>query len=258
MSIKNQNTYFTFASTMNIKSHIPNTITSLNLICGCRASIAFLQGENELGITLVIAALVFDFLDGFVARLLDVKSEIGKQLDSLADMVTFGVVPGIILYVALLQSTSFQIELFDQSISPIPYIGFLITVFSALRLAKFNLDTRQTDSFIGLPTPANTILFLTIPLSLIYADESSLTTNLISNPYVLLTFIVVFSYLLIAEIPLLSLKFKNYSWKDNKEKYTLLISSIALLWLFTFLASVFIIVLYLIISIIHNVSKSNQ
>ncbi|MFT6716590.1 MAG: CDP-diacylglycerol--serine O-phosphatidyltransferase [Saprospiraceae bacterium] len=243
---------------MNIKTYIPNTITSLNLVCGCRASIAFLEGDNELGIALVIAAFIFDFLDGFVARMLKVQSEIGKQLDSLADMVTFGVVPGIVLYVTLLKTTNFEIEIFNQTLDPIPYFGFVITVFSALRLAKFNLDTRQSESFIGLPTPANTILFLTIPLSLIYAEENSVVLYLIRNTYVLLTAIIVFSYLLIAEIPLLSLKFKSFSWKDNKEKYVLLISSVTLLWAFSFLAPVFIIVLYLIISIIHNVSKSNQ
>ncbi|MFT6747129.1 MAG: CDP-diacylglycerol--serine O-phosphatidyltransferase [Glaciecola sp.] len=243
---------------MNLKSYIPNFITSLNLICGCRASIAFLQGENELGIALVIAAFVFDFLDGFVARLLKVKSEIGAQLDSLADMVTFGVVPGVILYVALLNSTEFEIDLLSHVIKPIPYFGFVITVFSALRLAKFNLDTRQSESFIGLPTPANTLLFLTIPLVVIYGEENSILMSIIANPYVLLTFVFVFSYLLVAEIPLLSLKFKNYSWKDNLGKYVLLISSAVLLWLFSFLAPVFIIVLYLIISIINNVRNSNQ
>jgi len=243
---------------MKIKSHIPNFITSLNLVCGCRASIAFFSGENELGITLVLAALIFDFLDGFVARLLNVKSEIGKQLDSLADMVTFGVVPGVIVYTVLIKITAFQLHILDYTIEPLPYLGFVLTIFSAIRLAKFNIDTRQSESFIGLPTPANTILFLMIPLSTIFPKKSPILTELTNNPYVLLTFVAVFSYLLIAEIPLLSLKFKNYSWKDNKEKYLLLISSALLLSLFSFLAPVFIIFLYLTISIIHNIRKSSR
>lgn len=243
---------------MNYKSYIPNAITSLNLICGCAAIIAFLQGENEYGIVLVISALVFDFLDGFIARLLNVTSVIGKQLDSLADMVTFGVVPGIILYVSFLKMNLFEVEILNYNVNPLPYFGFLITVFSAIRLAKFNIDTRQSESFIGLPTPANTILFLTIPLSTIYSEPNSIIVNLINNPYVLLTATFVFSYLLVAEIPLLSLKFKNYSWMDNKEKYLLLISSVVLLCFFSFLAPLFIIFLYLIISIINNVRKPSQ
>lgn len=258
MSAKNQITSFTFVLSMNFKAHIPNTITSLNLVCGCIASIAFLQGDHQLGVTLVLAALIFDFLDGFVARLLNVKSEIGKQLDSLADMVTFGVVPGIIVYSALLNLSSIEFQIADVAIKPIPFLGFLITVFSAFRLAKFNLDTRQNESFIGLPTPANTIFFLILPLTAIYPNSYPILTDLTQNIYVLLTLVLLFSYLLVAEIPLLSLKFKNYSWKDNIEKYLLLISSGLLLWFFSFLAPVFIIFLYLIISIINNISKSSQ
>lgn len=244
---------------MNIKKHLPNAVTALNLFCGCIASLAFLQHENELGILFVIGGLIFDFLDGFVARALKVQSEIGKQLDSLADMITFGFVPGVIMYIALSKtSPSYISDSFELIFSNLKYLGFSITVFSAIRLAKFNIDDRQTSSFVGLPTPANTILILTIPLVWIFSEEDSSATIVVQNQISLLCLTLISSYLLIAELSLLSLKFKNFSWKDNKEKYILLISSVFLLWKFSFLAGLFIILLYLIISIIHNITKAQK
>ena len=245
---------------MNVKKHIPNFITSLNLLSGCFAIICFFEGQYEIGVILVLSALIFDFLDGFVARLLNVKSEIGKQLDSLADMVTFGVVPGVILFMAFEKSSVpfSNSNTLHLVLSNLKYSGFIVTVFSAIRLAKFNIDKRQTSSFIGLPTPANTIVILTIPLIWIFAENESFSSLIIQNYLVLISTTILLSYLLIAEIPLLSLKFKDYSWQNNKEKYVLLISSAALLFLFSFLASVFIIFLYLIISIINNLSKAKK
>jgi CDP-diacylglycerol---serine O-phosphatidyltransferase len=154
--------------------------------------------------------------------------------------------------VALNQASSWEMLLFTHTFHPVPYLAFLIPIFSAFRLAKFNIDARQAESFIGLPTPANTLLFLTIPLNLIYGNQDSLATMLLTNLFVLLGFTLLFSFLLVAEIPLLSIKFKNYSWKANKEKYLLLISSFIFLWFFNFLAPVFIIVLYLTLSLIHQ------
>ena len=245
---------------MNIKKHIPNFITSLNLFCGCAATICFLHHSYATGIVLVLMALVFDFLDGFIANLLKVKSEIGKQMDSLADMVTFGVVPGIILYIALekISTPCFQSDHLNFMLSHLKYLGFVVTIFSAVRLAKFNIDTRQTTSFIGLPTPANTILILTCPLIWIFSNETSAAALIIQEPVFLMSMIILLSYLLIAELPLLSLKFKDYTWKNNQGKYILLISSVALLLIFSFLATVFIIFLYLIISIINNLSKAKK
>lgn len=244
---------------MKFKNIIPNLITSLNLFCGAKAIIAFLFHENELGIALVILALIFDFLDGFVARLLKVSSELGKQLDSLADMVTFGVVPGIIMYMTIqraLVQANYGWHPTTEYI--LPHFGFLITIFSGIRLGKFNIDTRQTTSFIGLPTPANTFLILTIPLINIYGQDNSLAMAAISSLPLLLTSCIALSYLLIAELPLLSLKFKSFQWKGNELKFLLLISSVLLLWLFSFLAALFIILLYLIISIINNLIERKK
>ena len=140
---------------MNIKKHIPNTITLLNLFCGCIAITFAFQKDFELAFLFVSLGIFLDFFDGFFARLFQVSSPLGLQLDSLADMVTSGVVPGVVMYKMLVESAGTSTTLFAQFM---PYLGFLITLASCYRLANFNLDTRQTDSFIGLPTPANALL----------------------------------------------------------------------------------------------------
>lgn len=246
---------------MNLKKHIPNTITCGNLFCGCMAILYAFQGNLIVCCYLVGVAAVLDFLDGFVARLLNVKSEMGKQLDSLADMVTFGVVPGVIMYFMLLKSTTGDIgklfleqngaELFPQWLV---FSGFLITIFSALRLAKFNIDTRQTDSFIGLPTPANTLFICSLPLMAHfqpYIGEYNLL-HYIHNPWLLLGITILSSYMMVAEIPLLSFKFKSFSWKENKLRYILLVAAFALLIFFQFVAIPFVILLYILLSVINN------
>ncbi len=209
---------------------------------------------------LVGAAAIFDFLDGAVARILHVKSEIGKQLDSLADMVTFGVVPGFVMYQLLTTSIfeTYGLLLTSDPKWNLAFIGLLIPVFSALRLAKFNIDTRQTDSFIGVPTPANTIFISSLPLLLIFQPDSFFAVYL-HNLYVLIAITGVCCLLMVSEIPLFSLKFKNLSWKDNKLRFLFLLSALLLIVFFTFTGLPLVIILYVALSAIQSIlQKSNR
>jgi len=244
---------------MNIKKHIPNVITCGNLLCGCIAIVATFKGNLVTTAYLVGIAAVLDFFDGFAARLLKVSGEMGKQLDSLADMVTFGVVPGVVMYKLISHASVYLYQSISKDLSStivvfLPFIAFIITIFSAVRLAKFNIDTRQTDSFIGVPTPANSILICSIPLINAYQSEifgfqiHSITGNL----YFLIGLTLLMSYLLIAELPLFALKFKNFRWDANKLRYSFLIISLLLLILFQFIAIPFIIFLYILLSVISN------
>ena len=249
---------------MNIKKHIPNAITCGNLFCGCIAIVAALKGNLIMTAYLVGIAAVFDFLDGFAARLLKVGGEMGKQLDSLADMVTFGVVPGIVLFQLMSASTILNgkptLLLANDIGSYWLLLSFLITIFSAIRLAKFNIDTRQTNSFIGVPTPANTILICSIPLiNHFQANVGGFNILAIThNVYFLIVLTLIMSYLLIAELPLFALKFKNFGWADNKIRYSFLIISVILLILFQFIAIPFIIFLYIVLSIINNMINKTK
>lgn len=239
-----------------MKSIIPNSLTTLNLFCGCLAVLAFLGDENILGIILVFIASVADFLDGFVARLLGVQSELGKQLDSLADMISFGFVPGIILFKALIGyplENDYMEALSRQQY--IPLLGFLITIFSGIRLAKFNIDTRQSNSFIGLPTPANTLFFITIPLIWINETPSNWIYKLTLDKNLLVGLTIFFSYLLIAEIPLLALKFKGFRVKINFYRYLLLVLSLLLILTLKYRAIPFILTLYILLSLLNNISE---
>ena len=184
--------------------HIPNAITGLNLFSGC-VGVWFAFNGNYQGVALaVIFSAIFDFLDGMSARLLKAYSPMGKELDSLADVISFGLLPG---------ATVFNMLSVDY-IHSYAYLGFLLTIFSALRLAKFNIDERQTSSFIGLPTPANAIFWAGIALAF--------SSWFIAHPLGLLGLTVLFSYLLVAEIPMFSLKFKNLNWKENKLQFVFL------------------------------------
>ncbi|OFY85724.1 MAG: CDP-diacylglycerol--serine O-phosphatidyltransferase [Bacteroidetes bacterium RIFCSPLOWO2_12_FULL_35_15] len=246
---------------MNIKKHIPNAITCGNLFCGCLAIVCAFNGNLVWSAYLVGIAAVLDFFDGFAARLLKVGGEMGKQLDSLADMVTFGVVPGVVLFQMILRGLDLSKEGFDliENHPWIIYSAFIISIFSAIRLAKFNIDTRQTDSFIGVPTPANTILICSIPLivnwdvSFSFVEYNLPLNKFILNPYLLISLSLLMSYLLIAELPLFALKFKNFGWADNKIRYSFLIISVILLIVFQFIAIPFIIFLYIILSILNTV-----
>jgi len=241
-----------------LKSIIPNSLTALNLFCGCLAVLSFLNHFYSLGVILVFVASIADFFDGFAARLLNVQSELGKELDSLADMISFGFVPGTILYSAFLKNSNFYsfTELIENQYY-LPFSGFILTIFSGLRLAKFNIDKRQFNSFIGLPTPANTLFFLTIPLIWIYEKDNEFVNNLISNNITLLIFTLFFSYLLVAELPLIALKFKNFSLKDNIFRYTLIFLGIVSIVILGNLSIPVILVLYLLISLIKNIYKKN-
>jgi CDP-diacylglycerol--serine O-phosphatidyltransferase len=236
-----------------VKKHIPNFITCLNLLCGCFALVSIFHKALDVAAYLIGAAAIFDFLDGAVARMLHVKSEIGKQLDSLADMVTFGVVPGFILYQMLTTSIFETFGMLNTSDMKwnIAFVSFLIPVFSALRLAKFNIDERQTDSFIGLPTPANTILIASLPLILIFQADSFLAVYL-HNMYFLITLIFVCSFLMVSEIPLFSLKFKNFTWRENKLRFLFLHCALILLLGFSYTGLPLVILLYVILSAIQN------
>ena len=224
---------------MNITKHIPNTITCLNLFSGCVACVMAFQGEYFNAALFIYLAAFFDFLDGMMARALKAYSDIGKELDSLADGISFGMAPGIILFSWLCGITS-EISLY------LPYIAFFIPVFSALRLAKFNVDTRQTNSFIGLPTPANAIFIA----SLISLHTQSCLTNILSNVWVITALILILSFLLVSELPMFSLKFKNLTWKDNKTCYIFLAISIALLAIFQLTAIPLIIILFILMSLL--------
>lgn len=232
--------------------HLPNIITLGNLLCGCMAIIAIFNAKLEYAGVLVIIAAVLDFLDGFLARLLKAYSEIGKQLDSLADMVTFGVVPGLMLYTIFYMGAA-TADYSETALLIGQHIMLLVTLFSALRLAKFNIDTRQTSYFIGVPTPANTLMVISFAF-ILGKDEFGLSP-IIYHPGLLIGFALVSSWLLVAEIPLLSLKFKSYDWKSNKGQYLLLIISLLSLVIFRYAGMPVIIIFYVILSLIFPPNK---
>ncbi|QIX62128.1 CDP-diacylglycerol--serine O-phosphatidyltransferase [Hymenobacter sp. BT18] len=226
-----------------MKRHLPNAITCLNLFSGCLALVQVFAGRLDYAAYLIVLAAVFDFFDGLLARALHVSSPIGKDLDSLADMTSFGVVPGAVLYWLLGQAL-------PATGLPgwLAYLGFVVTVFSGVRLAKFNNDTRQTTSFIGLPTPANTLLVVSLPLILLH-DSYSLR-SVILNPWVLLGLTLLLSYLLIAEIPLFALKFKNFGWQDNSLRFIFVLLAAGLLAALGAAAVPLIILLYVLLSVL--------
>ena len=239
---------------MNIKKHIPNLLTLGNLFCGTIATIFAVEGDFKYAGLFVVLGILFDFLDGFVARLLKVSGELGKQLDSLADMVTSGIVPGVIM-AKLIQNNLFdELNAFDDSFLGMSLIGLLLTLGACYRLAKFNLDTRQSDSFIGLPTPAMSLFVISLPLIQEYSDLE-FVQNLISNNSFLITLTVLLTYVMNAEIPLFSLKFKDYSIRKNWIIYVFLISSLLLILILNYLSIPIIIILYIILSLIKNLTS---
>ncbi|MDB4225111.1 CDP-alcohol phosphatidyltransferase family protein [Flavobacteriaceae bacterium] len=237
---------------------IPNIITSLNLLCGCVAIMFAVSGDLVSASFFAFAGIFLDFFDGLAARVLNAQSQVGLQLDSLADVVTSGVLPGIVMVQLLseaLTGTSLDISAIFSSTSNntsienyLPFIGLLIAVASGYRLAKFNVDTRQTTSFIGLPVPANTLLILSLPL-IISFQASQQITEVILTPWFLIIITLVSCVLLNAEIPLFGLKFKTWNFKDNAVRYLFLISSILLLVVLKFIAIPIIIFLYILVSL---------
>lgn len=224
-----------------MKKHLPNAVTCLNLLSGCLGIVFAFQGNLEWASYAILIAAVFDFFDGLLARLLKAYSDIGKELDSLADVISFGVLPSVIVY---------QLFLLSPQISSVSiwlnFTAFLIAMFSALRLAKFNIDVRQSDHFIGLPTPANALLIASFPM--IIADNNLFLINYILNPYFLFIFSLGMGILLVVEIPLISLKFKSLDPRENLLRYILIFSSLILLLFFKFAAVPVIIFLYFLIS----------
>jgi len=218
-----------------IKKNIPNIITAANLFTGAVGVYFASQFEFEWVTFCLVLAAVFDFLDGMLARLLKVHSEIGKQLDSLADMVTFGFLPSYVLFQFL--------QMNEAGI--LSFTAFLVAVFSAFRLAKFNIDTRQSEEFIGLPTPANA-LFIGF---LVFLKEVEALKFLFDTTS-LIIISVVFSFLLVAEVPMISLKFKNLNFKENIFRYLTIIMAIILIGIFQFSAVPVVILLYILLSII--------
>ena len=237
---------------------IPNIITSLNLLCGCVAIMFAVSGDLVSASFFAFAGIFLDFFDGLAARVLNAQSQVGLQLDSLADVVTSGVLPGIVMVQLLseaLTGTSLDISAIFSDTSNntsiesyLPFIGLLIAVASGYRLAKFNVDTRQTTSFIGLPVPANTLLILSLPLILNF-QASQQITEVILTPWFLIIITLVSCVLLNAEIPLFGLKFKTWNFKDNAVRYLFLISSILLLVVLKFIAIPIIIFLYILVSL---------
>ncbi|WP_439584024.1 CDP-diacylglycerol--serine O-phosphatidyltransferase [Dyadobacter bucti] len=233
-----------------IRRNIPNALTCGNLLCGCIGVVEAFHNNLLLSCILIGIALIFDFFDGFLARLLKVASPIGKDLDSLADMVTFGLLPSIIVYQLLMQSIPDLFGIWKA------YPAFIIAVFSAIRLAKFNNDPRQSDSFVGVPTPANAMLIASLPL--IVHIEGGMWKDIIINTNNLLIFSAIMSFLLVMEMPLIALKFKSFGWAGNEARYLLLLSTVILLLTLKILAVPAILVLYILLSAIDNVMKKNR
>ena len=230
-----------------MKKHIPNTITCLNLISGCIATYFAFQGSYMEALLFIVIGAVFDFFDGMTARLLHVSSPIGKELDSLADCITFGFAPSAIIFSFL---CSFHVH-----VVVLPFLAFVMAAFSALRLAKFNLDERQTLGFIGLPTPANALFWGALIFSLDY--RTMLEPYQLPDFwfYIVLAIIPVSCYLLVSEIPMFALKFKTWGWKGNEVKYLFLLTCIPLLLLFQVSGIAVIIAWYVLLSVITSLRK---
>jgi CDP-diacylglycerol---serine O-phosphatidyltransferase len=249
-----------------MKKHIPNILTLLNLFFGCCALVCIFSTEFISATSFLILSGICDYADGTVARLLKIKSDFGKEVDSLADMVSFGVVPGAIVYMMLV--LVFEVNaigyytptILSQSIfkmHPAALPAFIISAFSCYRLAKFNLDTRQTEDFIGLATPANTLFFLGL---IFVAKENTFGLGqLVLYPYFLYALIPISSYLLISEIPMFSFKLKGFVWEGNEIKFIFAGISLALLVLLKGAGLAFIITLYVLLNVfLHLMKRSNH
>ncbi|WP_147678613.1 CDP-alcohol phosphatidyltransferase family protein [Algibacter pacificus] len=252
-----------------MKRHIPNAITLLNLLSGCIAVILAVNNDFVAAALFVFLGIFFDFFDGFAARKLKVSSPLGLQLDSLADMVTSGLVPGVIMYKLLLMATGgFETyteashwqehsNWMDTKLEILPLMGLLITLASAYRLAKFNIDEDQQTYFKGLPTPANALLILSLPL-IIEFQNSDVINAIILNPWFLIILTLVSCYILNANIKLFALKFKNYGFSDNVMRYVFIILCVVLLIVLQFAAIPLIILLYIGMSVLDNVIPKKQ
>ncbi len=233
--------------------HIPNFITLLNLLAGLLSIYFATTGNLQLAGLLVFVAAVFDFFDGFAARLLHAKSVIGVQLDSLADMVSFGVAPAFVLFYTIRELTG------TGTPEYLPFTAFAVPLFSALRLAKFNVDDEQTTSFKGLPTPATGLLLASFPIMIMgcLAENKGIYYDIVTNPYFLASVGLISSALMVSNIPMFSLKFSSLSWTENQTRYLFIVLSVALLILLKVAAVPLIILLYLLLSIVSGLFKNN-
>ncbi|MCL6294691.1 CDP-alcohol phosphatidyltransferase family protein [Jejuia spongiicola] len=248
-----------------MKRYIPNALTLLNLFCGCIAVIFAVNNNFVASALFVFLGIFFDFFDGFAARKLNVQSELGVQLDSLADMITSGLVPGIVMFklIELTQltwvdnfyktdSTNLLLEIGGGSF--LPFLGLTITLASAYRLAKFNIDIEQQAYFKGLPTPANTLLIVSLPLIMEF-QNSDLINSIILNQWFLIGLTVFSCWILNSKIKLFALKFKTWSFKDNAARYIFILLCIVLLIVLKFAAIPLIILLYIMMSILDNLTS---
>lgn len=238
-----------------MKKHIPNFITLLNLAAGIIAILFATQNQLEYAAYFVFLGIVFDFLDGFVARILGVQSNLGIQLDSLADVVTSGVAPGIVMF-QLLHNADTDWLMTDylnpsRAINFLPFLGILVSLAAAYRLAKFNIDERQHHGFIGLPTPAFTLFIVALPLVSQYGDFEW-TTQLVKDHYFLITVIILGSLLMNSNLALFSLKFSNYKFKGNEIKYFFLLLTILLVAIMKVVAIPILVILYIVTSLLNN------
>jgi CDP-diacylglycerol--serine O-phosphatidyltransferase len=266
--------------------NLPNLLTASNFLCGILSITASFGGRMDYAVALLFIAMICDFLDGFLARLLSISSDLGKQLDSLADVVSFGVAPGIIMmFMIAVYIQSFQAIFihdldavsfiqyqsqswlqallhgipndFDASIKYLPLCGLAIPFFSIFRLAKFNIDERQSDKFIGIPTPLNTLFFLFFPLHFIinFSSWSEVFTSsyeFLFREYSVATICLLFPVLLVAEVPLMAMKFKTFDWKNNKFRYLLLISSVIVIPIFLVWSIPIIVLLFILFSLLET------
>jgi CDP-diacylglycerol--serine O-phosphatidyltransferase len=235
-----------------LRANIPNILTVLNLLCGCMAIVCVLSNDFQLAFVLILIGGLADYFDGMVARMLNVHSPFGKELDSLADMVSFGVFPAMILYVLLSKNGG-------PIIGPLHLIGipgFLLAGFACIRLAKFNLDTRQADDFIGMPTPSCTLFV--VGLMLMYDHNSFGLADWLISPYVLYPVIAIFSYLLVSEIPMFSFKFKRKQWKGNEHRIVFIVLGIVLLIVLREVAFSLLILMYVLYALFGAVGRTSK
>ncbi|MFL0352432.1 CDP-alcohol phosphatidyltransferase family protein [Xanthomarina sp. GH4-25] len=250
-----------------MKKQIPNIVTLLNLFSGCIAVILAVNSNFIAAAGFVVLGIFFDFFDGLLARKLQVQSPLGIQLDSLADMVTSGLVPGIIMFKLLAMSSdtpalvSFSNEWNSAmhwqgfQFAPIALLGFLITMASAYRLAKFNIDEDQQSYFKGLPTPANTLLIVSLPLIMEF-QNNDLINAMILNTWFLVVLTLVSAFMLVSSVKLFALKFKDFSFKNNALRYIFIVLCVVLLAVLQFAAIPIIILLYIILSLFSQASIS--
>lgn len=247
-----------------MKKHIPNALTLLNLFSGCCGIVACLTNNYILVPIFIGVSLLADFLDGFVARALNVKSELGGQLDSLADMTTFGVLPGTMLLSIINYKANLVTGIYSApsdiifSIKLLPYVGFVYTIFACLRLAKFNIDTRQTVDFIGLNTPSGAIFVVGFYMQFFTDWQFRTNWNFViysKIAAIILPFIL--AYLMVAEYKMFSLKGNPFSWQQNKFRFSLIILAFPQLFIFKWLGLSTIIITYVIFAYLHNVNTNN-